>query len=194
MAILPQFLMLDLHSCEKVASAILKSQFYASLDIRHSFRAKGSRPKFQKHYTSFWRSSLISFEMVDLILQNSNICVWRSRIAILHQFLPFDLHFVQSCASELSNCQFLTLSPHFMRKGGTTPQKVYISPHVCASDTRGLPRTNKIRMSADVCASDTRYLRRGSRFDGWGLAAPAAKREKVRRTWEIGVLQKFRHN
>jgi hypothetical protein len=53
MAILPQFLALDLHSCEKVASAILKSQFYASLDLRHSFRAKGLRPKFQKHYTSF---------------------------------------------------------------------------------------------------------------------------------------------
>ena len=102
--------------------------------------------------------------------------------------------FISCKVVHLQNCQFLTLSPRFVRKGGTTPQKVYISPHVCASDTRGLPRTNKIGMSADVCASDTHNLRIGSRFDGWGLAAPAAKREKVRRTWEIGVLRKFRHN
>ena len=54
--------------------------------------------------------------------------------------------------------QFLTLGPHFVRKGDATPQKIRISPHVCASYTHD--------------------PRRGSRFVTHRLAAPAAKREK----------------
>jgi hypothetical protein len=150
MAILAQFLALDLHSCEKVASAILKSQFYASLDIRHSFRAKGLRPKFQKHYTSFWRSSLISFEMVDLILQNSNICVWRSRIAILHQFLPFDLHFVQSCAS--SKLPVLDIKPSFRAKGRHhATESLHFTARLCVRHTRAAQDKQNWHVSRCLC-------------------------------------------
>ena len=37
----------------------------------------------------------------------------------------------------------------------------------------------RIRISPHIRASDTHDLRRGSRFDGHGRAAPAAKRENL---------------
>jgi hypothetical protein len=96
--------------------------------------------------------------------------LWK-RVASDLAKLQYCTSFFDVCASSSTIAvlhQFSTIDPHFMWKAGTAPQKICISPGVCTSDTHD--------------------LRRGSPFNGWALAAPAAKRKKIRRTWEIGVL------
>ena len=102
-AILPQFLAIEPHFVQKVArdafKIIILRQFFGD---RTSFRAKKLRSdkrKSKSHfYLSFWRSNLISCERV---------AIGQVQIAILPQFLTIEPHFVRKgCAGRFQNHNF----------------------------------------------------------------------------------------
>ena len=100
-AISPQFLAIEPHFVRKgCAGRLGHRNFTAIFGDRTSFRAKGLRGTTwtSQFYISFWRSNLISCERVardDL------------DIAILHQFLALEPHFVRKgCAGRLGHRNF----------------------------------------------------------------------------------------
>ena len=103
----------NLISCERVARDKLKSQFYLSFWWSNLIScAKVARDDLNSHfYLSFWRSNLISCERVAL---DDLYTLWL-------QFLTIEPHFVRKgCAGQVEIAillQFLTIEPHFVRNG-----------------------------------------------------------------------------
>ena len=124
-AILPQFLAIAPHFVRKGCAGPLANRSFTSVfGARTSFRAKGLRGKSQ-FYISFWRSNLISCKRVA----RDNL-----QLAILHQFLAIEPHFVRKgCAGPLANRNFTSVfgdRTSFRAKGlrGTTcNSQFYIS-------------------------------------------------------------------
>ena len=100
-------------------------------------------------FTVFFRCFRLTFKYHNLVFSYirpsfrvKRICSFN--IAVLHQFLTFDLHVV--------------------RKGNTVTQNIRISPMSNTHDPcRELQGTNKNRISPHVCASDTHDLHKGLR-------------------------------
>ena len=105
----------------------MKSQFYISFGDRTSFRAKALRSDKCKSksqfYLSFWRSNLISCERIAL----GQVQI---KIAILPQFLSIEPHFVRKGCDRTREIailhQFLAIEPHFARKGCDRTREIAI--------------------------------------------------------------------
>ena len=113
LAILHQFLAIEPHFGRKGCAGPLANRNFTSVfGNRTSFRAKGLRGTTcnSQFYISFWRSNLISCERVawDHLESQFYISFWRSnlisckrvardnlQLAILHQFLAIEPHFVR---------------------------------------------------------------------------------------------------
>ena len=127
----------NLISCEKVARDNLKSQFYLSFWRSNLISCERvARDNLNSHfYLSFWRSNLISCERVAPAQVKSQFyrSFWQSNLISCERVARDDLdsHFYLSFwRSNLISCervarddlnshfyQFLTIEPHFVRKG-----------------------------------------------------------------------------
>ena len=131
-AILPQFLTIEPHFVRKGCRGHLEIAILPSVfDDRTSFRAKGLRgTTWNRNFTlSFWRSNLISFERVAADTLKS-------------QFYP----------------QFLTIEPHFVRKGCAGRLEIAILPSVF--DDRTSFRAKGLRFVASRCHCPGSRLKR----------------------------------
>ena len=142
-----------LHRTEKVCIWDFNfANFAPVIDVRPSFRARGFHLKFPtQNFTSVFdvRPSFRA-KGLHLIFWHCKqfLDISACKIAILHQLLPFDLHFVGiRCIWSFKNeilHKFLTFD---CAKGRCRPHKIRISANVRASYThdpcRGLPPPRK---------------------------------------------------
>ena len=101
-AISPQFLTIEPHFARKGSPETRTRNFTSVFDDRTSFRAKGLRQTTcnSQFYLSFWRSNLISCERVHR----------KHELAILPQFLTIEPHFVRKgCARRLATRNFTSV-------------------------------------------------------------------------------------
>ena len=120
--IFPQFLTFDVHFVRQGHHKIWKSQFYRSFWRSTSISCEKGHHKIWKSqfYRSFWRSTSISCERVTTKFENRNFTAvfdvrrpFRAKglpqnlkIAILPQFLTFDVHFVRKGHHKIWKSQF----------------------------------------------------------------------------------------
>ena len=79
-----------------------------------------------------------------VLLRTTKLAKSTSKIAILHQFLTIELHFVRKgCRGHFKIAilpQFLTIEPHFVRKGCARPLKIAILPQFLTFDVLSCAR------------------------------------------------------